>query len=103
MNIPTQAGRGTSSASLFYIPHSAPCAESRISRTAPSKGGNGIVISHPNLVSGSRYTLKTSSGSTTLTASMEAQGGNGGGGNPGGNSGGNPGGGNPGGGPGGRW
>lgn len=63
--------------------------------TAPSKGGNGIVISHPSLVSGNSYTLKTSSGSTTLTASMEAQGGNGGGGNPGG--------GNPGGGPGGRW
>lgn len=67
--------------------------------TSPSKGGNGIVISHPCFVSGSSYTLKTSSGSTTLTASMEAQGGNGGGGNPGGN----PGGGNPGGGPGGRW
>lgn len=67
--------------------------------TAPTKGGNGIVISHPDLVSGSSYTLKTSSGSTTLTASMEAQSGNGGGGNPGGN----PGGGNPGGGPGGRW
>ena len=71
--------------------------------TAPSKGGNGIVISHPDLVSGSSYTLKTPSGSTTLTASMEAQGGTGGGGNHGGNPGGNPGGGNPGGGPGGRW
>lgn len=71
--------------------------------TAPTKGGNGIVISHPDLVSGSSYTLKTSSGSTTLTASMEAQSGNGGGGNSGGNPGGNPGGGNPGGGPGGRW
>lgn len=48
--------------------------------TSPTKGSNGIVISHPDLVSGSSYTLKTSSGSTTLTASMEAQGGNGGGG-----------------------
>ena len=69
--------------------------------TAPSKGGSGIVISHPSLVSGSSYTLKTSSGSTTLTASMSAQsGGEGGGGNPGGgggNPGGNPGGGGPGG------
>lgn len=67
--------------------------------TAPSKGGSGIVISHPNLVSGSTYTLKTPSGSSSLTASMEAQGGNGGqggggfpGGNPGGNHGGGPGG-----------
>lgn len=64
--------------------------------TAPSKGGSGIVISHPNLVSGNTYTLKTSSGSQSLTASMEAQSGGqgGGGGFPGGN---------PGGGPGGRW
>ena len=55
-----------------------------------------------NLVSGSSYTLKTASGSTSLTASMSAQsGGEGGGGNPGGGEGGNPGG-NPGGGPGGR-
>ncbi len=64
--------------------------------TAPAKGGSGIVISHPSLASGSSYTLKTSSGSATLTASMNAQsGGGGGGGNPGGNPGG--------GGPGGRW
>lgn len=70
--------------------------------TSPSKGGSGIVISHPDLVSGSSYTLKTASGSTSLTASMSAQsGGEGGGGNPGGGEGGNPGG-NPGGGPGGR-
>ncbi len=69
--------------------------------TAPSKGGSGIVISHPSLVSGSSYTLKTSSGSSTLTASTSAQsGGEGGGNNPGG--GGNNPGGNPGGGPGGR-
>ncbi len=69
--------------------------------TAPSKGGSGIVISHPSLVSGSSYTLKTSSGSSTLTASTSAQsGGDGGGNNPGG--GGNNPGGNPGGGPGGR-
>ncbi len=66
--------------------------------TAPSKGGSGIVISHPSLVNGSSYTLKTSSGSATLTASLSAQSGGEGGGNPGGN----PGGGNPGGGPGGR-
>lgn len=65
-----------------------------VSFTAPSKGGSGIVISHPDLVSGDSYTLKTSSGSSNLTASMEAQGG----GNPGGGPGGNPGGG-----PGGRW
>ncbi len=67
--------------------------------TAPSKGGSGIVISHPSLVNGSSYTLKTSSGSATLTASLSAQSGGEGGGNPGGN----PGGGNPGGGSGGRW
>ncbi len=71
--------------------------------TAPAKGGSGIVISHPNLVSGSSYTLKTSSGSATLTATMNAQsGGEGGGNNPGG-GGGNPGGNPGGGGPGGRW
>ncbi len=62
--------------------------------TSPSKGGSGIVISHPSLVSGSNYALKTSTGSTSLTASMSAQsGGEGGGGNHGGNPGGNPGGG----------
>ncbi len=62
--------------------------------TAPAKGGNGIVLSHPDLVSGSSYTLKTGSTSSTVTASMSSSGGNGGGGFPGG--------GGPGGGPGGR-
>ncbi len=59
--------------------------------TSPSSGGNSIVISHPSLVSGTSYTLKTSSGSTTVTASMSA-----------GGSAGGPGGGGHGGGPGGR-
>ncbi len=64
--------------------------------TSPSKGGSGIVLSHPDLVSGSSYTLKYGSQSTTLSASTSSGGGNpGGGGKPGG-------GGNPGGGPGGR-
>lgn len=35
--------------------------------TAPAKGGNGIVISHPSLVSGSSYTLKIGSSSTAQT------------------------------------
>ena len=63
--------------------------------TAPAKGGNGIVLSHPNLVSGSSYTLKSGSTSSTFTASLSSSGSTGGG--PGG--GGFPGGG---GGPGGR-
>lgn len=54
--------------------------------TSPSKGGNGIVISHPNLKSGSSYTFKSGSSSSTVTASLSAQnsgghdGGHGGGG-----------------------
>ncbi len=55
--------------------------------TAPAKGGNGIVLSHPDLVSGSSYTLKTGSSSSTVTASMSSSGstgGPGGGGFPGG-------------------
>lgn len=57
--------------------------------TSPSSGGNSIVISHPSLVSGTSYTLKTPSGSTSVTASMSAGGGFGG---PGGGHGGGPGG-----------
>lgn len=51
--------------------------------TAPAKGGNGIVISHPSLVSGSSYTLKSGSSSTSLTASLSAGSSWGGGGQPG--------------------
>lgn len=43
--------------------------------TAPSKGGNGIVISHPDLVSGNSYTLKSGSSSSSVTASLNSQGG----------------------------
>lgn len=57
--------------------------------TSPSKGGSGIVISHPNLKSGSSYTFKSGSSSSTVTASLSAQSGGGDGGH--------------GGGPGGRW
>lgn len=57
--------------------------------TSPSSGDNSIVISHPSLVSGTSYTLKTPSGSTSVTASMSAGGGFGG---PGGGHGGGPGG-----------
>lgn len=45
--------------------------------TAPSKGGNGIVISHPDLVSGNSYTLKSGSSSSSVTASLNSQGGGG--------------------------
>lgn len=67
--------------------------------TSPAKGGSGMVLSHPDLVSGTSYTLKYGSQSSTVTASTSYQGGGtgGGGGNPGG------GGGNPGGGHGGRF
>ena len=62
--------------------------------SAPDKGGNGVVISTPDLVSGSSYTLKSSSGSTSVKAALTSQGGNtggpGGGGNPGGGPGGRP-------------
>ncbi len=58
--------------------------------TSPSKGGSGIVISHPNLKSGSSYTFKSGSSSSTVTASLSAQSGGGDGGGHGG-------------GPGGRW
>ena len=51
--------------------------------TAPAKGGNGIVISHPSLVSGSSYTLKSGPTSSTLTASLSAGSSWGGGGQPG--------------------
>ncbi len=60
--------------------------------TSPSKGGSGIIISHPDLKSGSSYTFKSGSSSSTVTASLSAQSG-GGGGSDGGH----------GGGPGGRW
>jgi hypothetical protein len=56
--------------------------------TTPSKGGSGIVISHPSLKSGSSYTLKYGTSSATLTASLSSQGGGGQGGNPGGGHGG---------------
>lgn len=61
--------------------------------TAPSRGGSGLVLSHPDLVSGSSYTLKCGSQTSTVTASMSASGGGtgGGGDRPGG--GGGPGGG----------
>ncbi len=65
--------------------------------TSPSNSRVGsMVLSHPSLVSGSSYTLKCGSSSTSVTASLNSssQGG--------GNQGGNPGGGH-GGGPGGRW
>ena len=39
---------------------------------SPSKGGSGMVLSHPDLVSGSSYTLKYGSSSATLTASYSA-------------------------------
>ncbi len=55
--------------------------------TAPSKGGSGIVISHPSLKSGSSYTLKYGTSSSTLTASLSSQDGGGQGGNPGGGGG----------------
>lgn len=45
--------------------------------TAPSKGGNGIVISHPDLVSGNSYTLKSGASSSSVTASLNSQGGGG--------------------------
>lgn len=45
--------------------------------TAPSKGGNGIVISHPDLVSGNSYTLKSGSSSSSVTASLNSLGGGG--------------------------
>ncbi len=61
--------------------------------TSPSKGGNGIILSHPDLKSGSSYTFKSGSTSTTVTASMTAQGGTGGGGNDGHGGPGGPGGG----------
>ncbi len=41
--------------------------------TAPSSGGNGLVISHPDLQSGSKYTLKYGSSSTSVTASLSSQ------------------------------
>lgn len=47
--------------------------------TAPARGGSGMVLSHPSLTSGGSYTLKSGSSSTSLTAGMTAQGGNGGG------------------------
>lgn len=47
--------------------------------TAPSKGGNGIVLSHPDLVSGSSYTLKTGSTSQSIEAAMSSSGSTGGG------------------------
>ena len=53
--------------------------------TTPAKGGSGIVISHPDLKSGSTYTLKYGTASTTLTASLSTQGGGTGG--PGGDGG----------------
>lgn len=65
--------------------------------TAPAKGGSGMILSHPSLVSGSSYTLKSGSSSSSVTASLSYQSGG-----TGGDGGGNPGG-NPGGGPGGRW
>ncbi len=56
--------------------------------TSPSKGGSGMTLSHPDLVSGSSYTLKYGSTSTTVTASLSASssggGWSGGGGGPGG-------------------
>ncbi len=59
--------------------------------TAPAKGGSGIVLSHPDLVSGSSYTLKSGSTSSTVTASLSSSGstggGQGGGGFPGGGGG----------------
>ena len=55
--------------------------------TSPAKGGSGIVISHPSLKSGSSYTLKYGTSSSTLTASLSSQGGGGQGGNPGGGGG----------------
>ena len=48
--------------------------------TTPSKGGSGIVISHPSLKSGISYTLKYGTSSSTLTASLSSQGGGQGGG-----------------------
>ncbi len=58
--------------------------------TAPSRGGSGMVLSHPDLVSGSSYTLKNGSQTSTVTASMSASGGGNrpGGGGPGGGGGG---------------
>ncbi len=56
--------------------------------TSPAKGGSGMTLSHPDLVSGSSYTLKYGSTSTTVTASLSASssggGWSGGGGGPGG-------------------
>ncbi len=72
-----------------------------LSFKSPSNSNVGsMVLSHASLVSGSSYTLKCGSSSTSVTASNSSQDG---GGNPGG-GGGQPGGGggNPGGGPGGR-
>ncbi len=55
--------------------------------TSPSKGGSGIVISHPGLKSGSSYTLKYGTSSSTLTASLSSQSGGGQDGGPGGGGG----------------
>ena len=58
--------------------------------TSPSKGGSGMVLSHPDLVSGSSYTLKSGSSTiATLTASYSASssGGQGGQDRPGGGGG----------------
>ena len=55
--------------------------------TTPARGGSGILISHPDLISGSSYTLKYGTASATLTASLSSQGGGGTGGGPGGDGG----------------
>ena len=59
--------------------------------TAPARGGNGMILSHPDLVSGNSYTLKSGSSSASVPATMSssgsAGGGQGGGGFPGGGGG----------------